>query len=217
LVDLQKLPDPTVAGDIVHHRKFLIRGLPSDIVNGNVIVEGNSWPAMQRFLNFIGQKETPAGLDKKQLHAEVLGLRYQNPTLPKFNITYLASTGNPTVFWLVQPDQPTWIEGAPGGASPGTKVRFTRVQAPYEKFLSGRVGVLLSRISLGAPPAGNQMVFGRTKKDLPDNVITTGLPGVMQQLGYSYGPFSQYAIIGLRTKKTGRLFRQPRGRASNRP
>lgn len=217
LIDLQRLPDTAVPTDKVHHRKFLLRGLPPDVVNGNIINDkGNSWNAVKAFLDFIGQTETPVPKDGRLLHAATLGCRYQDTSLTAFNATLLQGVGSPQQFWACAPDVPAWNAGPPTGpfTAQGTRVRFTRVQAPYEKALSGKIGILLSRLTVGGV---TQMTFGRTKKDLPSDIINTGVPCVMQQVGYKYGPFSQYAIIGMRVKKTGRLFHQPRGRSSNRP
>jgi hypothetical protein len=55
--------------------------------------------------------------------------------------------------------------------------------------------------------------FGKSRVDLEADVI--GVPNVatLQRTRYLVGPLDQYAIIGLRSKRTGRVFHQLRGRS----
>lgn len=209
LVDFQKLP---IAAERVHHRKFLLRGLPANVINGNILNTGGiGWPSIKVFLNFIGQHEV--GFPTGKPLATALGIRFQNPAVLPVPLETLSS---------ISYDR-TLVSGAFNDAVPvGTKYRITKVGGFYRIVLN-RTWTVLSAVA--GPPAATLLGRLAAKSAFPDSQPTPGQAytvyqapglGTRQKVSPVYGPLSQYAVIGLRSKRTGRLFRQLRGRSTRR-
>jgi hypothetical protein len=208
LVDLAKLPNPTQPLDRTHHRKFLLRGLPVDVINGNVIDPNfANWKNIQVFFNWLASKETgtatpptlPIGVGKNN----TIGLRYQNPA----NVAYLPA---PNIGINAQDSRSIDLAQLLP-APPGAKYQLTGFPAKMRAL--NRLWTLRVAAALPTPVT----TLGRARRDLPENLIYTA-PGTGKYREFDpvYGLFDQYTIIGLRNKKTGRLFHQLRGRSSNR-
>jgi hypothetical protein len=200
LADLQKLP--SAPADLVHHRKFLIRGLPSDVINGNVINTGAAnWPKFVTFFNFVAGRPTGVGA-KTPGAATMLGVSYQDQVnFPKKNCPALT----------VDPLNPRMISLNPGTEAyvPGESVRISGFK--------GLDGVAFNRAwqyvttDVGPPV---KAWFGKSRFDMDGG--TTPFPNAasIQRVRLLVGPFDQYAIVGLRSKRTGKVFHQLRGRSA---
>ena len=199
LVDGQKLPLGPL--DKVHHRKFLVRGLPSDVINGNVVNNSAaSWNAFTTFFNFIANRPTTAP-GNNPARATMLGLAFQDFAFPKGPmpaITVDALSPRLMSFPLT-----------PAIFVPGEQIRVNG--------WSGIPGVNFNRswtyISTALVGPTQIHTFGKSRFDM--SVGTTPFPNAaqFQRTRYLVGPLDQYAIIGLRSKRTGRVFHQLRGRS----
>jgi hypothetical protein len=206
LVDLQRLP--IAVGEPVHHRRFLIRGLHVGMINGNVLDPGApGFAALTRFLNFIGKKPTggsdPAAKDTRS----ALGIRYHDPSVAWILIRSLGSgkLGGGGLTVGVQPIIPGLIS-----FPHPSQVEIRDVPQPLARYNR-------TWNYLGLDNAGISMILGKLRKPTgQDLYVANDGAARMRVVKYLYGPVDQYAIIGLRTKKTGRLFRQLRGRSSPR-
>lgn len=203
LVDLMKLP---VGGplDKVHHRKFLLRGLSQDVISGNIINTGGAnWNAYKTFFDFIGNKVT-TGVHGAGPRATQLGISYQDqvafPKVPLPAVQILAN-GQQTIDLLT-----TLLPGIVGD-----QWRISGIPGVQGSFLN-RIWTFISQAA--GPPA--VATFGRSRVGLPITAIPFPNLGTLQRVGLQVGPLDQYAIIGLRSKRTGRVFHQLRGRSSNR-
>lgn len=199
LADMQKLP--TAPSDKVHHRKFLLRGLPPDVINGNVInPSATNWPAIINFLNFVANK--PTGEPNNPGRATMLGVIYQD----QVNFPAIACPA-----LTVDPTAPRNINFDPGLTVfvPGDVIRI--------RGFKGLDGVQYNRawtwIQTNAGPP-QKAYFGKSRFDLEPG--TTGFPtnALLQRVRFVSGPFDQYAVIGLRSKRTGKVFHQLRGRSA---
>lgn len=198
LADLQKLP---VGGaDKVHHRKLLLRGLPPDVINGNVINgSGPNWPRFITFLNFVANR--PTGGTPNPGRATMLGLLYQDPAFPK----------QPCPEITVNAADPTLITFKDITAyAAGDSVRISGWK--------GLAGVSFNRawnfISSQVVGPDTIKTFGTSR--FPMDVAVSPFPNSakMQRVKLLGGPFDQYAIIGLRNKRTGGVFHRLRGRST---
>jgi hypothetical protein len=201
LVDFARLPQTGVPGEPTHHKKFLLRALPADVIDGNIInTSGVNWPNFQTFLNWIGNHPTAT---PPQINNVVtnMGLRFHDPNFPSIpGVNVLL--GTPTVNQLaIQPDQ--------AALAIGSRVSVRGVAAPYQK--ANRIWTVLAHANVGGVLS---TICGTTRKPV---VTSLAVPATIQPVKYLYGVASQYTIIGLRSKRTGRIFRQLRGRSSNRP
>ena len=202
LVDLVRLP--TVAGEITHHRRFLLRGLDTSVINGNIIdITGTAWPKVTAFLNWLAFKESGVALPPVNVGGVVpntaLGIRYHDPSIGFTHPTALTVDAADTHTLVVAPALPV-----PGVAYPPTRYKVYDVPAPTQAF--NRVWTYI-----GPTLAGAATALGKSRSVLP-TLSYTGTLAKIQLVAWVYGLFSQYTIIGLRNKKTGRLFRQLRGR-----
>jgi len=211
LVDLIKLP--TTPADHSHHRRFLMRGLPSDVINGNVVETlGPNWSNILAFLNWIAFKDTggaPPGLNPAippgTFPNDALGLRFQNPA----NLAYQPSPGvTNTTGDARSVVISTTLNGTVGVTD------YVLRDFPDNVRALNRTWRLLYSSALPAPTGSS--ILGKTRRDMPSvNYVSPGT-GKFRQVIPAYGLFDQYFIVGLRTKRTGRLFRQLRGRSANR-
>lgn len=181
-----------------HHRRLMVRGLPSQFINGNVLDPlAAGWGNMVNFLNFIGNK--PAG----GVHPALVpnfswGIRYESSGAAGLPITRLKMdpASNKTVLWMT-PNS---------GQIVGGKVLISGAPAPNQdanRFWTMRGTTVDTGVTY-------DVLTGNRK---PIDVDYTG-PGraVYKKPDYNALPVTQYAIIGLRNRKTGRAFRQLRGR-----
>lgn len=205
LVDLVRLPGSGPPPEsLTHHRRFLMRALPVDVINGNVVNNvGPNWRAIKVFLNWLAKHETgeTAPFVLAPLPNSTLGIRYQLESSPGW-----ATLGAVAL----APGDPRSIVIANDVGVNAKQVRIRR--CPDNARDLNRTWKVQSRTSV--PTASS--VLGRAKRDLQNGVYSG--TGAAQYLVVTpfYALFDQYTIIGLRTKKTGRLFRQLRGRASTR-
>lgn len=202
LADLEKLPLAGRPTEHVHHRRFLVRGLPSSLINGNVMnTVDPAFTALQQFLALIGNK--PAGGEHPKLvPVWTWGIKYQAPTQPKTTIT-LARVHTPNDHEIVVAPQ------LPGGTARKSKVIVSGVDAPSAW---NRIWTFLANTTQDEVPVS---VLGTTRQRQFGTYDGPGR-GEYQVVSWEAGPVDQYALIGLRNKKTGRVFRQLRGRSSSR-
>jgi len=204
LVDLARLP--TALNEPTHHRKFLIRGLASDVINGNILNPfAKSFGDLKVFLNWLAFKEAgvlivappPAGAAPNSTR----GVRYQDPA-QAWTAVLSAQADATKRNVIVKP-----MQAAPaGGVGTFALRRFVsplKVFNRHWRYLANDV-------------AGQQTVLGVARSNLPSDIYNA--PGAAQIKFdvYQYGLFNQYTIIGLRNKRTGRIFRQLRGKSASR-
>jgi hypothetical protein len=210
LVDLQRLPLVPNLGEPVHHRRFLIRGLSQGLINGNVLDPSSPrWKDLIAFLNFIGVKLTgnnPALNVPLPLTRTALGIRYHDPNQQWTYGMGIVTAGIPNSRIIVTPP----ILGLATSPNPSL-IQIEDVPAPQSRM--NRIWTFLGYDDFAAP---TKMTLGKTRKPLGTDAVAAGGAQRMRRVSWLYGPIDQYAIIGLRSKKTGRLFRQLRGRSSNR-
>jgi hypothetical protein len=197
LADLMKLP--VGFGDKVHHRKFLIRGLPPDVINGNVLnTAAPNWPRFVTFLNFVANK--PTGGAANPGRATNLGIVYGDPAFPKRPMPAL-TVGVTTPRQISFADITAYM--------PGDQIRITG--------WSGLNGVQYNRawnwISSAVVGPDNIATFGKSRFDMEPGTSAFPNPGQVQRIRFLAGPLDQYAIIGLRNKRTGGVFHRLRGRS----
>lgn len=203
LADLERLPAVDQPTEPVHHKRFLIRGLPSNLINGNVLNGGSRFFVhLRRFLDFIGNKAAggvhPAGLDRFSW-----GLKYLNPTITKTPITEMKPDVLDGRTMVVLPV-------VPGGTSIGKRFIVQGIPAPlaelnrHWKYLGDKL-----------VDAVQHSRFGTTRYDSTGDTPRIG-SATYKPANYLYGPVDQYVIIGLRNKRTGRVFRLLRGRSAAR-
>lgn len=198
LADLQKLP--AGAGDRVHHRKLLLRGLPPDVINGNVINSvGPNWSRFVTFLNFVANM--PTGGAANPARATQLGLIYQDPSFAKTPCPALTVGGN-TPRLISFPDITAY--------APGDQVRISGWKGLDGVQYNRAWNFIQSVVNGGVTTA----TFGASRFDLEPG--TTPFPNAakLQRIKLLAGPFDQYAIIGLRNKRTGGVFHRLRGRST---
>jgi hypothetical protein len=180
------------------------------VINGNVInPAGANWPRIKRFLTFIGIHETgtaPA-VGPGVVAAGLLGIRYHDPSIAWSNLTNLTPIGPGNVTFNAQPQ----VAAPAAGVQP--KYQFRRLPSPWRVY--NRVWTWQAN-NTPAPPGAPTTTFGTKRSALPSDVYNQPAPGQIRLFQNLYGPLSQYTIIGLRSRKTGRLFHQLRGRSSNR-
>lgn len=200
LVDFARLPLGDVANEPVHHRRFLMRGLPADIIDGNVLKTSvPEWSSIKAFLDYFGRHETGTPIPAPADVRSAMGIRYLNPAQTAKQISQ--ANVNQLNNQLLDITAPGIIVTA------GQKVRVTGV-TPATQF--NRIWTATAD-SAGTPAT---VIVGKTRKPMPPTLTYTG-PGKGMALAvlYSYGLIDQYTVIGLRNKRTGRLFRQLRGRS----
>jgi hypothetical protein len=203
LADLQRLP--TAPQDKVHHRKFLLRGLPGNVINGNVLdPSGGSWVSVQLFFDFVAQHSV-GDVHHGKINATGLGVVYQDVVnFPKFSMPGLV------VDPVLYPNLIQLNQTLPGGV-PGTQWRISNLHRPQSSFLNRAWTLIFQNVG---PPL--TVTLGKSRVPMLAQTIAFPNEGLIQNMVPIVGPFDQYAIIGLRSKRTGKLFHQLRGRSSNR-
>ena len=202
LVDFMKLPGST-PGEPAHHKKFLMRGVPGQIINGNIIDnQVAEWSLVTKFLNFVGKKIAGGAVGAPS--AAILGLRFEDPTQVYVPLTGMVIGG------IGPPDKRLMSVTGVGLPALARGDHVTIKGSP-----DGRLNRNWTNLS-GA--AGGPYTLGTLRKPYPGDSFTFAGPGVpaMRPVKFSYGLCDQYTIIGMRNKKTGRVFRQLRGRSRSR-
>lgn len=197
LVDLERLPAGAIPSEKVHHRRFLIRGLSSGIINGNVLQPfAVGWVDVKAFLEYIGNHATGTPKPNPRVGWS-WGVRYINPANVETAILRLSPAPWDDHQVLINPD----VDPA---AVRGEKYLVKGVDSPPGM---NRVWTFNGRFDdAGAKKA----IFGTTRKKIQGEYGGPGR-GVYVKASYLAGPVDQYVIIGLRNKRTGRVFRQLRG------
>jgi hypothetical protein len=198
LVDFVRMP---VGGpglvEGAHHRRFLIRGLPDDLINGNVLNLGaQSYRRMRAFLDYVGNHQLPDPVSQ---------------VIPKWLMAYqpaIAAPGYSGIALLTIDAGGRTIVLTPSVALPAG------AQAPGAKLKVYGLGYMsgINRIwtVLAYTPVAGTYSLGTSRKQ----VFGTLLPGTgkVRFVQPAFGPANQYLIIGMRTKHTGRPFRLTRGK-----
>lgn len=208
MADIQKLPGSST--DKSHHRKLLLRGLPRTLISCNVInVNSSYWPLVVDFLDYVGHKASGKPDPSPDVTPWFM-MRYHDyaNTAPVL-VEYLTASAQDQHLLLVSPSIPGLTVAS------RDKVRLSGVQAPFQ--FANKTWNFIRYDNFGVPARAG-MVLGRSRHILPleNEPGESGFLGKMVQVRYAYGPANQYTVIGLRNKKTGRVFRQLRGRSSNR-
>lgn len=193
LVEFNKLPIETF--EIAHRRQFLIRGLPQDMINGNVVNTGAaSFTLMRTFLDYLGNHEVGHA---RSLAQRFWSIRYNTPVQPKdYAITGfvpVVAPGNPRTVNVTAPGCPA--------VTRGKRMQITGIFAPINQ---NRIWTALADGAAGGP-----YLLGTQKKIIPAGYDGSGR---IRPVNYSYGPPDQYLIVGMRIRDTGRPFRLTRGR-----
>lgn len=179
--------------DRAHHRRALLRGLPVSLINQNIINEGSPlFDPLLTFCGLIGRVRAPGVANNP---SDSGWLIRTNNNVPPF----VANTG-----LVINPANARQITlTAPLGAlTRGAKVTVRGVTFPRGV---NRVWTVL--ISPQTTPG--QYVLGTARNDLSGAWNSTGTSWVN---AYQYLAPSQYLIIGLRDRHTGRPFNLTRGR-----
>lgn len=193
LVDFVKLPG-TNPLDFTHHRRWLMRGLASDITNGNVInPDARSFNAIRDFLRFLARGQlNEVNFDNTPRRLFYL-MRYTDPAALRSPITALtvaASLRQITVTSLLP-------------LALGDRVIITGVVAPQRV---NRVWTAKENSTVN-----NTTRLGTSPRDIAAADLVGDRPRI-RKANYLYGPPDQYVLIGLRTRITGRPFHLTRGR-----
>lgn len=204
LVDLVRVSS---GADPNNHRRFLMRGLPMGLIRGNVIrPAGGAWANVLAFLNFIGNKDA-GGSVPGGIHATWLGCRYLNPNPGWIALPLVKNNSGDGRYIRV-------MGSLSGGV--GSQYRIKGCNQFISSQSLNRTWTVAGVVSSPEP----YVLLGKTKRPFDANVdsILYQPPGTgqLRLLSYLYSPFSQYTIIGLRSKKTGRVFRQLLGRSRRR-
>lgn len=193
---------PLVAGDITHHRMFLIRGLPNTMINGNELRrEAVAFRDCMAFLRWLSFEETPveaaAPLGVPNLAANFsnfYGLRYAGQ----------ASTVKPITALSVGTSQRDISVTADLAAVVGDKVSVTGVTFPRGV---NRVWTVKNVTVPGT------YVLGRSRTRLAGTWDAN--TGTAKKITYQIESPVQFTIVGLRTRQTGKtVFQGPVGRRS---
>lgn len=198
LVNMDAIVGPGTPGETIHHRKFLVRALAKDLVNGNVIQnESDDYTFLKRFLNFVAHRPAGQPVNPAQLRF-TWGIRWN--TQSNVSTTILRMKEDPGSLkrsWLVDP---------PTNLPRGTKMVIKGIPRPNED--GNRTWTIQGHKTVDT--VVYDVVTGNRR---PIDVDYTGPgPGRYTLIDWNSKMFDQYTIIGLRTKKTGRSFRQLRGR-----
>lgn len=193
-VDFVVMPiEPT---DITHHRRFLLRGLPKSLINGNILNEaGEGWNGLVAFCNFMGRGPAPI-LNNAALPGRWQMQLIQQP-IAKMPITAL--TINPANSRQIRVT-------AALGAVPQNK----RVTIQGATGIRGLNRIWTCVATTAAPP------YALAKSSFNLAGVWDDGTGVVFVNNYQYVAPAQYTLIGLRMKKVGSSpFGRTRGRRRN--
>lgn len=201
LADLVKLP--TAEGEGSHHRRFLIRGLPVDLVRGNIINTASPyWQEVINFLDLVANKQT-GDIHHPGVPFSSLGVQYHNPAVLPSLLSHVGPAASDPLNLKIQPMlvQPE-----------GTVVQVRK--APNTVRGANRFWTILANITTPVL-ADSYSILGRARR--PVTGVVDGVSGASARVVSNiHAPFDQYTVIGLRSKRTGRPFHQLRGRSSAR-
>jgi hypothetical protein len=201
---------PVGPNDRSHHRRFLVRGLPSEVIAGNVLNTNNAqWTNIVQFLDFCALHAAGAPVPVNPAppnYRSRLGIRYKNPATAPSPLSVIR--GIDTHRLHIEPQ----LIGIPAGTSPQWRLRG--ISDPYRQI--NRVWVQDRNVdAVGVEPA--YTVLGPSRRAIVDlGAVALLNQGKIQRLDYLYTLLTQYVVIGLRNKRTGRIFRQLAGRSRNR-
>lgn len=201
LIDLEKLPETNRPTEGVHHRRFLVRGLPSSVIDGNILDTNSlAWGNFNKFFDFIGNHL--AGVRPEPDHVPFTwGIRFLSPNSTKRQILAaraIAPLGH-QIEMKTDGNLPIFV---------GSRVIVSGIDSPAG---FNRTWTVMKTDA----PEPFPYIMGTSRRRLQGSYDGPGKGKAVVPV-YEYGPVSQYAIIGLRNKKTGRVFRQLRGRSSAR-
>jgi hypothetical protein len=186
------VPPQNILTDKAHHRRFLIRGLPVGLINQNIINEASPfYNNVIAFCNYLGQSRAP------NLGVQAGGtwqMRIQDPAT-----NYVAITTPGVVPTLVNPQQ-IQLTAALGALAMNQKVTIRKVTYPS---FANRVWTVLQAA------AGPPYLLGTFRRQLSGAWSNDGQAYVPTWL---YVAPTQYVIVGLRDRHTGRPFNLTRGR-----
>lgn len=183
---------PTSPTDITHHRRVQLRGLPLEIINGDVIQNASPTLGLVRqFLNLVANHET--NVSPRTFTPQWL-IQFQDPTVRPVHLSGLAVAANP---------HRITITNEFGVLAPDSRIRLSGVKFP--SFMN-RVWKVIS-----PTPTDQPYTLGESKRQLAGVWDGTGKAVVVEP---QYAPANQYTIVGLRSRDTGRPPTRSRGRRS---
>lgn len=186
---------PTAPGDRTHHRRILLRGLGSSMIDGNCLnTTSPAFRALVRFLNYVARGESPNV--PKPAQVPYWQIRVQNFAVPYMTLPVPGGL-------VINPvnDRQIVVNAPLGALTTNSRVTVRGVTSPR--------GVNKVWTYLSGPPGG-PYVFGKTRFDLAGLWSSNGSIQVVTPL---YFPADQYTIIGMRDKHTGSSpFVRTRGR-----
>lgn len=186
---------PRNATDKAHHRRFLIRGLPLGMINGNILVESSvHFSALLDFCNYIGQVRAPRPPGQDPANNGPWQMKVQENVPPAQGMTSL----------IIDPDsnERGIVVTSPGlAAAYGQKFIVKGVRFP--SFVSR---TWTSAVTVAA---GGGIVMKQGRKRLAGLWDHSGqIQSVVNALIFP----TQYTVIGLRNKKIGPPSKPTRGR-----
>ncbi len=200
LVDLERMP--LEAAEKAHHRRFLVRGLPNEVVNGNVLEPfGPMWRHIRKFLDFVGNEDISVKRTEG-VGRFTWGIKYRNPTATK----HIISQAQPQ---MADAQRLLVTAAGMGDFLPGTRATVQGIKSPRN---FNKTWLVTGTTTIGAETF---LVLERSRERLQGEYSGPGT-GVIIPAVFLYGQVDQYVIIGLRVKKTGRSFHLLRGRQSRR-
>lgn len=205
LVDLERMP--IADGEAAHHRRMLLRGLPTDVINGNVLKPtGANWSAIRTFLDFVGNEDVQVPRTK-DIPRFSWGIKYLNPTSTKHNIILATpSVGDANRLHLRCEGQGDFV---PPGVGETKRVIVQGIPSPR---IFNKTWNFVATTVIGGDTF---LVLERSRERMQGEYNGPGT-GNVRLASYLYGQVDQYVIVGLRNRKTGRSFHLLRGRSSRR-
>lgn len=183
--------DPTERS---HHRRFLIRGIPLGLINGNIIDEsGIYWTHLLAFCDYLGRGRAPMQAQLNPAFPSPYRVAVQNPATPFQPIDSL----------IIDPDNPNAIVVTRAGLASTLNNRFRIKSVRFPSFIN-RTWTAAVTVAAGG---GIRMKPGR--KQLAGSWDHTGQ---IQLVSPVLRGATQYVVIGLRNKKIGSPSKPTRGR-----
>lgn len=197
LVDFTRLP--TGETEQSHHKRMLFRGLTNGAINGNVMGTDLDYVApIYAFMDYVGGFRASlltTGNVPAPHNPPVWLMRYRNPAAAAYEpITVLTP--------VVGNQRQINITAALGGLNFGDKLRIKGVREPRG---ANRVWTVMES-AIGPPYR-----LGTARLEVAG---TYDVNGKVAPVDYVYNPATQYNIVGMRSRRTGRPFSRTRGRSS---